>query len=259
MKGITLNQGNEAHVVDISRGGALIETDVRLRPQMKIVFKVITTQGTFRITGSVLRSSIKSLQGTPIYQSAIVFENPLTMLDDLEPPAATASDADADAAEEAAIDVAADEGAEAEAETVAPAPVAAAAPKLDAPAPAAAMATTDKVEKAVEVRPVEEAELDVAAALTVAMGGNDRAVTEPKQTVASPSRQEAPTSWAPPAPPPVFETPDIFETAAHASTGRSEDEELGPAMKHEDALVFNVLAPDGFGVSFDANDALNDW
>ena len=85
LKGITLSQGNEAQVVDISRGGALIETDVRLCPQTKIGFKVQTTEGTFRITGSVLRSSIKSLQGTPIYQSAIVFENPLTILDGLDP------------------------------------------------------------------------------------------------------------------------------------------------------------------------------
>ena len=83
LKGIALNQGTMARVVDISRGGALIETDVRLVPQQKIGFKVQLTQGDFRVTGSVLRSSIKSLQG-PIYQSAIIFENPLTVLDNLE-------------------------------------------------------------------------------------------------------------------------------------------------------------------------------
>jgi hypothetical protein len=80
-----MTQGNTARVVDISRGGALIETDVRLCPQTKIVFKVLMEQGDFRVTGAVLRSSIKSLQGTPIYQSAIVFENPLTVLDDIDP------------------------------------------------------------------------------------------------------------------------------------------------------------------------------
>ena len=87
LKGIALNQGNTARVVDISRGGALIETDVCLRPQMKLALKILTTKGTFRITSSVLRSSIKSLQGTPIYQGAIIFEKPLTMLDELEPVA----------------------------------------------------------------------------------------------------------------------------------------------------------------------------
>jgi len=84
LKGIALTQGNTARVVDISRGGALIETDVRLCPQTKISFKVLMEQGDIRITGSVLRSSIKSLKGTPIYESAIVFEHPLTLLDELQ-------------------------------------------------------------------------------------------------------------------------------------------------------------------------------
>jgi len=85
LKGIALNQGSKARVVDISRGGALIETDARLGPQTKIRLKVFTEQGDALIMGSVLRSSIKSLKGTPIYESAIVFENPLTILDELVP------------------------------------------------------------------------------------------------------------------------------------------------------------------------------
>lgn len=84
LKALTINQGTEAQVIDISRGGTLIETEVRLRPQMKIMLKVVTTKGVFKITGIVLRSSIKSLKGIPIYQSAISFETPLTMLEDLE-------------------------------------------------------------------------------------------------------------------------------------------------------------------------------
>ena len=92
LKGITMTQGNTARVIDISRGGALIETDVRLCPQTKTVFKVLMEQGDFRVTGSVLRSSIKSLSGKPIYQSAIVFENPLTVLDDVNPSKAVLED-----------------------------------------------------------------------------------------------------------------------------------------------------------------------
>jgi hypothetical protein len=84
LKGIVLNQGNQARVVDISRGGALIETDVRLHPNMKIVFKMVTTQGVLRVAGSVLRSFIKSLGKTPIYQSAIVFDSPLTLIEELD-------------------------------------------------------------------------------------------------------------------------------------------------------------------------------
>ena len=85
LKGIALNQGSKARVVDISRGGALIETDARLGPQTKIRLKVLTEQGDVLVMGSVLRSSIKSLKGTPIYESAIVFENPLTIFDELVP------------------------------------------------------------------------------------------------------------------------------------------------------------------------------
>ena len=85
LKGIALNQGKTARVIDISRGGALIETDVRLCPQTRIGFKVQTVQGDIRVMGSVIRSSIKSLQGAPIYRSAIAFDNPLTALDELDP------------------------------------------------------------------------------------------------------------------------------------------------------------------------------
>jgi hypothetical protein len=61
----------------------LIETEVRLRPQMKILLKLVTSDGVIKLEGSVLRSSIASLKGTPRYQSAIAFEHPFHMLDDL--------------------------------------------------------------------------------------------------------------------------------------------------------------------------------
>jgi hypothetical protein len=91
LKSVTFNQGSEVQVIDISRGGILLETDVRLRPQMKIHLKMVTSDGLIKLEGSVLRSSITSLQGTPRYQSAIAFEHPFHMLDDLagEPEAAS--------------------------------------------------------------------------------------------------------------------------------------------------------------------------
>jgi len=89
LKGIALTQGKTARVVNISRGGALIETDVRLCPQTKVGFKVLMDYGDFRITGSVLRSAIKSLKGAPIYQSAIVFDNPMDVLDGIDPARAS--------------------------------------------------------------------------------------------------------------------------------------------------------------------------
>jgi hypothetical protein len=84
LKGVMINQGADAQVIDISMGGILLETEFRLRPQMKIVLKVVTTKGVLKIDGYVLRSSIKSIAKTPLYRSAIVFDQPLSMLEDLE-------------------------------------------------------------------------------------------------------------------------------------------------------------------------------
>jgi hypothetical protein len=83
LKGITLTQMIEVHAVNISRGGMLLETEVRLRPQMKIVLRLVTGDGVINVEGSVLRSSVASLTGVPKYRSAIQFEHPFHMLDDI--------------------------------------------------------------------------------------------------------------------------------------------------------------------------------
>jgi hypothetical protein len=83
LKSVDFNQGTEVRVVNISRGGILLETEVRLRPQMKIFLKLVTTEGVVKMEGHILRSSISSLSGTPRYRSAISFEHPFHMLDDL--------------------------------------------------------------------------------------------------------------------------------------------------------------------------------
>ncbi len=89
LKSVTLSQGAEVQAIDISRGGMLIETEVRLRPQMKIFLRLVTVDGIIKLEGSVVRSSITSLTGAPKYQSAISFEHPFHMLDDIsEEPAA---------------------------------------------------------------------------------------------------------------------------------------------------------------------------
>ena len=83
LKSVVFNQGGEARVLNISRGGILLETEVRLRPQMKILLKLATSDGVIKMEGHILRSSISSLNGVPRYQSAIAFEHPFHMLDDL--------------------------------------------------------------------------------------------------------------------------------------------------------------------------------
>jgi hypothetical protein len=82
LKSISFEKGLEAQVIEISRGGMLIETDVRLRPQMKLGIKVATLDGTIMLDGSIVRTFIVSLKGVPRYQSAINFDHPFRMLDD---------------------------------------------------------------------------------------------------------------------------------------------------------------------------------
>ncbi len=84
LQSVTFNQGLEVKVIDISAGGMLLETELRLRPQMKILLKLVTNEGVFGVSGSVLRSSISSLKGIIRYQSAIAFDHPLQILDQLK-------------------------------------------------------------------------------------------------------------------------------------------------------------------------------
>jgi hypothetical protein len=81
LKSIEISQGSEIDIVNISRGGMLLETETRLRPDLKLVIKVMTNKGVLRIDGCILRSSICSLKGGPKYRSAVEFRQPLELLD----------------------------------------------------------------------------------------------------------------------------------------------------------------------------------
>jgi hypothetical protein len=86
LKSVQFNQGKEtqAQIINISQGGILLETGARLRPNLKILLKLVTTKGVFQMNGYVLRSSISSLQGVPRYRSAIAFEKPFEMLEEVQ-------------------------------------------------------------------------------------------------------------------------------------------------------------------------------
>lgn len=82
LKSVELSQGTEVDIVNISRGGLLLETEARLRPDMTIMLKVVTTEGILRLDGTILRSSIYSLEGAPRYRTAIAFKQPLELVDE---------------------------------------------------------------------------------------------------------------------------------------------------------------------------------
>lgn len=93
LKSVSFSQGSDARVVNISCGGILLETEVRLRPQMKLILKLVTTEGVVKMEGHILRSSISSLTGIPRYRSAISFDHPFQMLDYLSMESAESEEA----------------------------------------------------------------------------------------------------------------------------------------------------------------------
>jgi len=81
LKSVQVNRGSEINIVNISRGGLLLETVTRLGPDLKITIKLITTKGVFEMEGVTLRSSIFSLEGGPRYRTAIIFNDPFDLMD----------------------------------------------------------------------------------------------------------------------------------------------------------------------------------
>jgi|GEM_PF-3300039 len=81
LKSVELYQGKEIQIVNISRGGILIETETRLRPDFKVMLTLVTTEGVYKRDGTILRSSISSLSGVPKYRTAIAFKQPFELMD----------------------------------------------------------------------------------------------------------------------------------------------------------------------------------
>lgn len=70
-----LRPGRTAHVVDLSAGGALIETDWRLLPGMRVEIQVGEPVPLFRVSGRILRCHVALLGRERIrYRGALMFE-----------------------------------------------------------------------------------------------------------------------------------------------------------------------------------------
>lgn len=78
MERIRLRPGRTAHVVDLSAGGALIETDWRLFPGMRVEMQLGEAVPLFRVVGRVLRCHVALLDCERIrYRGALMFEEHL--------------------------------------------------------------------------------------------------------------------------------------------------------------------------------------
>ena len=70
--------GHRARVIDVSAGGALIETSLRLLPGTTVEFQVETGTSHASVRGRVLRCAVVRLRPTWVcYRGAIVFDRPL--------------------------------------------------------------------------------------------------------------------------------------------------------------------------------------
>jgi hypothetical protein len=73
-----LRPGRVAKVVDVSPGGALIETDCRLMPGMSVELQLGEPVMLYRVRGRILRCHVAMLDRERIrYRGALVFEQPL--------------------------------------------------------------------------------------------------------------------------------------------------------------------------------------
>jgi hypothetical protein len=78
MERARLRPGRMAHIVDLSSGGALIETDWRLLPGMRVELQLGEPIPLFRVTGRILRCHVALLDRERIrYRGALVFEEQL--------------------------------------------------------------------------------------------------------------------------------------------------------------------------------------
>jgi hypothetical protein len=87
---VRLANGAEVRLIDLSRGGARLETDRRMLPNSTIAVKLVTGTDSFVVTGVVVRSRVIPLsQGGLGYDVAIAFSETLRQLPSLSPNVTT--------------------------------------------------------------------------------------------------------------------------------------------------------------------------
>jgi hypothetical protein len=78
MERARLRPGRMAHIVDLSSGGALIETDWRLLPGVRVELQLGEPVPLFRVAGRILRCHVSLLARERIrYRAALMFEEQL--------------------------------------------------------------------------------------------------------------------------------------------------------------------------------------
>jgi hypothetical protein len=91
LKTVNLGTGPEVELVNISRGGALVESLTRLTPSSNISLRLLAGESSFVIRGRVLRSQVAGFLGSMLkYRSAIQFTQEFVLLPEVESPVSDA-------------------------------------------------------------------------------------------------------------------------------------------------------------------------
>ena len=70
--------GHDAQLVDVSAGGALVETTTRLLPGSRVEIRMTTKHRRIAIKGEVMRCCVQRLQPV-VYRGALRFERPIAL------------------------------------------------------------------------------------------------------------------------------------------------------------------------------------
>jgi len=77
---VRLHPGRIAHIVDLSTGGALLETDWRVLPGMRVEVRIGDPTTLFKVTGRILRCHVAKIDRERLrYRCAVAFEEPLVL------------------------------------------------------------------------------------------------------------------------------------------------------------------------------------
>ena len=79
--GLRLRPGLDVALVNLSAGGALVETPTRLRPGARTVLRLTGAAGNWTVSGSVSRSWVAAIdpEHGVVYRGALVFDTALNL------------------------------------------------------------------------------------------------------------------------------------------------------------------------------------
>ena len=80
LKSVHIAEGPGIKLINISRRGALIETQEQMLPGSSVSLRVVTADAVYLIKGWILRCNVHSIDKASAYQCAISFEKDYTKL-----------------------------------------------------------------------------------------------------------------------------------------------------------------------------------